>query len=458
MVYLIFLPLITSLISLVKIRALLPQKLMLIIMPLIGAYLSLKIDVNHSFMHHIFGIKYEPIGRSFAIFLNIMWLMTNLYAIGYKKQKEYTTNQFKKLTSLISLSVFWAQIAAIATNSVIIVFCYEMLTITTFFLVNFDKTPESFRGARKYFKILMASSIGMLVPFIILLNVSLENADFAKLVANNYKSFVLLLLVFGASKNAIFPLSSWLNAAMVAPIPVSGLLHAVAVVNTGIIIVLKFYVYIIGFSLPHDVLGDVIKIAAIITIFLPAIQTLRTDDIKSILAYSTISQLGIVMFGMLTLPKDKFLAEIVICQLFAHGMAKIILFFSAGEFYYLRKTYNLNDYHNMIKQNPIIVAIFIIAALSIVGMPPFIGFYTKSAMIMSEVNHVNQLILIASSGASLLYFIKIFGKIGSFKSEDFKYDKVKVLSFTRLSIVSCFILLISVSYFSKEIVVFLWNK
>lgn len=453
---LFYLPLLLAGLSFIKTSNTAFKSLINIIVPIVTLYILINIPLDHDFKHIYLGFKFEVVGRSFNIFLHGMWLITNLYTIGYKNQKNYSAAKYSKILGLIALSIFWTEIATLAVNSITVVLAYEMLTITTFFLVNFDSSPESYRGARMYISILMSTSVALLIPYVILINITMTDKAFAGLLMPEYVSLLMCLLVFGSSKNATFPFYGWLNAAMVAPIPVSGLLHAVAVVNTGIIIVLKFYVYTIHHNLVKDVFYDILVYASVITIFLPVFIALKSASIKSVLANSTVSQLGLLTFFTIMLPKNQRLVEIVMMQLFAHGIAKIILFFIAGEFYAVAKSYNLTNLQGISKAKPLTCLAFVVVALSICGIPPLVGFYTKTAGYIAIYDSAFSIIIILSSLASLIYFIRVFNTL--YMTSDNKFSAVKTNYYGSVAISIATVLLIAFGFFIKDVVGYLWSK
>jgi len=206
---------------------------------------------------------------------------------------------------------------------------YEILTLATYPLVTFKSDEKSILSGKKYLYYLLGTSIIFLLPAIIITyNVTgtltyTENGIFS---AHDYNliNLLIVLFLFGVAKSAIMPFHKWLPTAMVAPTPVSALLHAVAVVKSGVYILIKIMIYIFGLNVLKDIGADLFILFASLTIILSSIIALKQDSIKLRLAYSTIGQLSYIILGVAILAPYSILASVL--HIIFHALGKIILF------------------------------------------------------------------------------------------------------------------------------------
>ena len=220
---------------------------------------------------------------------------------------------------------------------------------------------------------------------------------------------LLALFVFGIGKAAVMPVHRWLPAAMVAPTPVSALLHAVAVVKAGVFTITKVIVYIFGidflFATPS---ADWLDYAAAFTIIAASIVALRQQNLKRLLAYSTVAQLSYVVMAAAIL---KPLAEIgAAIHMVAHAFGKITLFFAAGIIYVASKKTELYQLRGIGHRMPITMTAFTIGALSMIGVPPTGGFVSKWYILAGAFqadNYVALMTIIASTALNAAYFLPI---------------------------------------------------
>jgi multicomponent Na+:H+ antiporter subunit D len=195
-------------------------------------------------------------------------------------------------------------------------------------------------------------------------------------ISNLQLSILLILFIFGISKAAIMPFHSWLPAAMVAPTPVSALLHAVAVVKVGVFSIIKVVVYTFGIDLLFDLtIIDLFILLCGFTIIASSIVAIKQDNLKKLLAYSTISQLSYVIIAILILTPSAIIAATL--HLVAHAISKIILFFAAGAIYTSTGYTKISEMNGIGPKMKIVMIGFSIGALSLIGLPILGGFVSK---------------------------------------------------------------------------------
>ena len=304
---------------------------------------------------------------------------------------------------------------AFAANLLTLFLFYEILTLSTYPLVAHKGDDKARAGARTYLGILLATSIGLFLPAMMWTYFVAGTLDFRPggILEGNIggigATILLLMFMFGIGKAALIPVHRWLPAAMVAPTPVSALLHAVAVVKAGVFTIAKVVIYIFGLDFLVDVPHEVIAVyIAGFTIVVASILALRQTNIKRMLAYSTVSQLSYIVLAVLVLTP---LSEIgAIVHIVAHAVAKITLFFAAGAIYIASKKTEINQLDGIGFRMPITMGAFAIAAFSMIGVPPTGGFVSKWYMIAGAFQIDSYFVLIVltlSTGLNAAYFLPI---------------------------------------------------
>ncbi len=355
----------------------------------------------------------EPLGMLFAALASGLWIVNSIYSIGYMRGNN-ESNQTRFYT-LFAVSLAATMGIAFAGNLFTLFLCYEVLTLSTYPLVSHKGDGKTVRSARVYLGILLATSIGLLLPAIIWTYAVAGTGDFTAggILEGNLEGpavgLLLGLFVFGIGKAAVMPVHRWLPAAMVAPTPVSALLHAVAVVKAGVFTVTKVIVYIFGvdylFASPGS---DWLVYAAAFTIIAASVVALRQQNLKRLLAYSTVAQLSYVVMAAAIL---KPLAEIgAAIHMVAHAFGKITLFFAAGAIYTAAKKTELHQLRGIGFRMPFTMAAFTIGALSMIGVPPTGGFVSKWYILAGAFeadNYVALMTIIASTALNAAYFLPI---------------------------------------------------
>ena len=357
--------------------------------------------------------KVEPLGMLFAALASGLWIVNSVYSIGYMRgNKESKQTRFYVF---FALSLAAAIGIAFAANLFTLFLFYEALTLLTYPLVSHKGDEKTIRSARVYLGILLTTSIGLLLPAIIWTYLVAGTGDFTPngILADNLQGpalgLLLALFVFGIGKAAVMPVHRWLPAAMVAPTPVSALLHAVAVVKAGVFSFTKIIVYIFGiehlFSSPSS---GWLLYAAAFTIIVASLVALRQQNIKRLLAYSTVAQLSYVIMATAIL---KPLAEIgASIHMVAHAFGKITLFFAAGAIYTASKKTEVAQLAGIGRRMPWTMTAFTIGALSMIGVPPTAGFVSKWFILAGAFeadNYVAIFTIIASTALNAAYFLPI---------------------------------------------------
>lgn len=331
--------------------------------------------------------RLDAIGMIYAGLVALLWPLANLYSIGYLNahQDQRQTGFF----AWFSLAIAGAFQVALSANLFTLFFGYEMITLATYPLVTHYRNEASMAAGRLYLGFLFGSSIGLFLIAIIATWYMSGSLDFAEgggqgllggRISSNLTSILLLAFIFGIGKAAVMPLHRWLPAAMVAPAPVSALLHGVVVVKAGAFTLLKVVILIFGYEALSDQNAALpATLAASITIILASLLAAQSDNIKKMLAYSTVAQLSYVLLAAIILAPVS--AAGATFQILSHGLAKITLFFVAGSMATKHGVYHVSQMNGMAQKMPISTASLTLAALTLIGLPPTIGFMTKWFML-----------------------------------------------------------------------------
>ena len=358
-------------------------------------------------------LRPEPLGVLFALLASGLWLVTSVYSIGYMRAKRESHQT--RFYLCFAIALVGAMGVALASNLLTLFVFYEVLTLSTYPLVAHAGTPEAIRGARTYLGILLATSIGLFLPAILWTYSVAGTLEFRPggVLAGHLgpveTALLLGLFVLGIGKAAVMPVHRWLPAAMVAPTPVSALLHAVAVVKAGVFTITKVVIYIFGLEFLAGVPAERILVyVAGFTVVASSIVALRQDNLKRLLAYSTIGQLSYIVLAAMVLTP---LAEIgAAIHMVAHGVAKITLFFTAGAIYVAAGKTRVSELDGIAHRMPWTLTAFAVGALSMVGVPPTAGFVSKWYIIAGAFQndlYFVLVVLILSTGLNAAYFLPI---------------------------------------------------
>ncbi len=358
----------------------------------------------------------EPLGLLFAIVASGLWILTHIYGVGYMRgNKEENHTRFFASFSLAIAAVMGL---AFSANMFTLFLFYEILTLSTYPMVAHKGTPEAVRGARTYLGILMGTSIGLLLVAVIWTFTIAGTLDFTKggilagHIAGPMVAVLLALYAFGIGKAALMPFHRWLPAAMVAPTPVSALLHAVAVVKAGVFTMLKVGIYIFGIDfLAETGASEWLMWLAAYSIIAASIVALTKDNLKARLAYSTISQLSYITLGMALATSMGALGGGM--HIAMHAMGKITLFMCAGSIYVATHKTNISQMDGLGRLMPITFGAFMIGALSIIGLPPLGGSWSKWLLILGAADtgqRVMIAVLMVSSLLNIAYLMPVVAR------------------------------------------------
>lgn len=358
----------------------------------------------------------EPLGLLFATVASGLWIITHLFGIGYMRGNK--ESHHARFFASFSLAIFATMGIALAGNMFTLFIFYEVLTISTYPLVAHKQTDEAKKGARTYLGILMGTSIGFLLVAIIWTWQVAGTLDFVQggildgKIEGAMVAILLALYVFGIGKAAIMPFHRWLPAAMVAPTPVSALLHAVAVVKAGVFTMLKVGIYIFGIDfLAKTGSSEWLIWLASASILIASLIAMTKDNLKARLAYSTVSQLSYITLGMALATSMGALGGGL--HIATHAMGKITLFMCAGAIYVATHKTKISEMTGLGRVMPFTFFAFLIGALSIIGLPPLGGSWSKWLLIVAAAD-THQLVaigvLLVSSLLNVAYLLPIVGK------------------------------------------------
>ena len=358
-------------------------------------------------------LNVEPLGLLFALVASFLWIVTGLYAVGYMRG-HHEKNQ-TRFFACFAIAIAGAMGVSFSANLFTLFAFYELLTLCTFPLVTHHGTPEAKRAGRVYLGILLSTSVGLQLLAIIWTWNLTGTLDFRPggilggTASNSVLSILIALFVFGVGKAAVMPFHRWLPAAMVAPTPVSALLHAVAVVKVGVFTILKVAIYTFGLSTLSELASTPwLRWIAALTIILGSLVAFTKDNLKARLAYSTISQLSYIVLAALLANEFAIIGGGM--HIAMHAFGKITLFFAAGAILVAAHKTDISDMRGLGRKMPLTFGAFFVGSLSIIGVPPAGGAWSKWFLGLGtlEANEQGLLaVLMLSSLLSLVYLLEV---------------------------------------------------
>jgi NADH-quinone oxidoreductase subunit L/multicomponent Na+:H+ antiporter subunit D len=356
-------------------------------------------------------LRVDALGMLFGLLASLLWLVASLYSIGYMRglSEHAQTRYFAAFAASLSSAIG----VAFASNLVTLFVFYELLTLSTYPLVVHDETPEARAAGRKYLTYTFFGGVAVLAGTVLVFWLTgtteftaggiagLGDAD----PAMARLAFALLAGGFGV-KAALMPVHSWLPDAMVAPTPVSGLLHAVAVVKSGVFGIARVTLDVYGPETMQDLgVGVVLAAFAAFTILTASIIALRKDNLKRRLAYSTISQLSYIVLGLGVLSGNAIVGGLL--HIPAHAFMKLTLFFCAGAIHVETHTDDISEMAGIGKRMPLTMTAFAVAAAGMAGIPLLAGFVSKWYLLIGSVEAGHAIFaaaLLTSGMLNIAYF------------------------------------------------------
>jgi multicomponent Na+:H+ antiporter subunit D len=360
----------------------------------------------------------EPLGAVFAALAACLWIVTTIYSIGYMRRHDEADQT--RFYACFALALHATMGIALAGNLLTLFVFYELLTLSTFPLVTHAGNAASKRAGRIYLGVLLSTSIGLLLLALLRTNAIAGRLDFQEggilaaafatgRIGDTELSLLFLLFAFGVGKAALMPFHRWLPAAMVAPTPVSALLHAVAVVKAGVFTLLKVGVYVFGLdTLRAAGAGIPVAWVAAATMVLASAIACTREDLKERLAYSTIGQLAYIVAGVATATAAGALGAAL--HVVTHAFGKITLFFAAGAVIVTAHRTEIRTMTGLGRAMPYTFGAFAVASLSIIGLPPLGGTWSKwwLGTGLAEAHHPALLALwLLSSLLSAVYLLPV---------------------------------------------------
>ncbi len=358
-------------------------------------------------------LRVDAMGMLFALVSSSLWIATSAYSVGYMRglAEHSQTRYFAFFAVALSATIG----VAFSANLFTMYLFYEMLSLATYPLVTHHQDKEARLSGRKYLGFILGTSIGFVLPAMLITYFGAGTLDFAQqgIMAGHFSpaviTLLLLLFVFGFAKAGIMPFHAWLPAAMVAPTPVSALLHAVAVVKVGVFSIFRVITGIFGTKLLLSLhLGTMLCYIAAFTILTASLIALSQDGLKRRLAFSTIGQLSYIILGAALLsPKGQIGGLVHIAM---HAFGKITLFFCAGAIFVATGKKHISEMVGIGKRMPVTMGAFFIGSLSVIGLPPTGGFFSKWYLVLGTMEAHQMVMLFVLLFSSLLnaaYFLPI---------------------------------------------------
>ncbi len=373
--------------------------------------------------------KVEPLGMLYALVASGLWIATNAYAVGYMRA-HHEENQ-TRFFICFAVAIFAALGIAFAKNLFTLFLFYEVLTFSTYPLVTHAGTDHAKKSGRVYLGILVFTSVAFLLFAVLWTYQAAGHGDFklggilAGKVTGGQLVILLALFAFGTGKAALMPFHRWLPAAMVAPTPVSALLHAVAVVKAGVFTITKVVIYIFGIDHLAQTGASVwLMWVAGGSLVISSVIALTQDNLKRRLAYSTVSQLSYITLGAALATSAGLLGGAM--HIAMHAMGKITLFFCAGAIIVLAHKTKVSEMDGLGRKMPFTMFAFFLGSMSIIGLPPFGGSWSKWYLALGAA-HADQYVFIGvymlSSLLTIGYLMPVVGRAFFFEpKEDHHHD------------------------------------
>lgn len=357
--------------------------------------------------------KVEPLGILFALLASMLWIFSTIYATGYMDHEHHKRRFFTFYILALSATMG----VAFSANLFTLYLFYEYLALITYPLVIHEQTKEAYAAGTKYIIYCFVSGAFVFLALFTLSGVtdglvfSPTGALSSALAGHRLLLSVMFFVAiagFGV-KAAIMPLHSWLPAAMVAPTPVSALLHAVAIVKTGIFGILRVMFYLYGVSTLRELgVANILAIIVSASILIASILAIKQEKLKSRLAYSTIGQLGYITLGATMLSPYGLMGGVA--HIVNHALLKIVLFFCAGAIITQTGATHINQMNGIGKRMPFTMICFSLASLGLIGVLPLTGYISKLYLLSGSIQAgkpVLGFVLLTSAVLNSIYYLPI---------------------------------------------------
>ena len=359
------------------------------------------------------GFRVDSLGMLFGLVASSLWIITSAYSIGYMRGlREHSQSRYFCFFALALSATIGV---AFSANLLTLYLFYEMLSLATYPLVTHHQDAQARQSGRKYLAYILGTSIGLVLPAMLILYHLTGSLDFSAQgvlnsdVSKGLVTLLLMMLLFGFAKAAVMPFHAWLPAAMVAPTPVSALLHAVAVVKVGVFSIVRVLTGIFGVKILSSFhLGIVVCTIASVTIIVGSLIALSQDELKRRLAFSTISQLSYIVLGVALLSPKGMMGGMV--HIAMHAFGKITLFFCAGAIFVATGKKYISEMKGIGRRMPVTMAAFFIGSLSVIGLPPTGGFFSKWYLVLGTLQGGQWpmlIVLLLSSLLNAAYFLPV---------------------------------------------------
>ncbi len=371
------------------------------------------LDVSPFLPEAPISLRADPLGVLLLLIASPLWVLTTLYSIGYLQESDDAAST--RFHVLVAISIAATAGVAFSANLVTLYLFYEAMTIATYPLVTFTGTDEAAAAGRRYLGYQLGTGIALFLPAVVLTYTQTGSFDltpggiFGAGTDGWLPVVTYLLFLFGIAKAALVPVHAWLPSAMVAPTPVSALLHAVAVVNVGVFTLFRILLDVFGEQTARSLdLATVTLVVTSVTILVASLIALTTRNLKEILAYSTIGQLSYMVLGIVLLTEPGITGGIL--HLAGHAVSKITLFFAVGAIAIGTSATTIDGLRGLGQRMPLLLGAFAVGAASIVGLPPTIGFVTKYFLFIGAAQARHWVVLAVLAVSTLLtatYYLRV---------------------------------------------------
>ena len=361
--------------------------------------------------------KVDALGLLFALVSVSLWIPTTIFSMGFLRPlKRHAQTRF---FFFFAIAISSAVGVAFSANLLTLFIFYEVLSLSTYPLVTHHQDDDAIKGGRKYLTYLLGTSVALALPAMIIVYERTGNLNFtnggvlADVTSTTLLVVLLVMFLFGFAKAGLMPFHAWLPGAMVAPAPVSALLHAVAVVKVGVFSIIRVLTGIFGVDLLAKTpsLSTIVCVLAAITLIVASLIALTQDNIKSRLAYSTIGQLSYIILGVGLATKIGIAGAALHIPM--HAFGKITLFLCAGAIYQACGAKCISEIHGIGHKFPMTMTAFFIGSLCVIGLPPTGGFISKWYLLNGSLDSAQQwafAVFLTSSLLNAAYFLPIVYK------------------------------------------------